>query len=104
MAVSFKRVQGEYPRQFWILFCGRFIGSAGGSLVWPFISIYLRQRLNVPLTTVGLLLAISSGVGLVSQFILGLLSTLAFQFIGMVVTQEPAVCSLADDEGRREWR
>ena len=76
----------------------------GGSLVWPFMTIYLRQRLNVPLTTVGLLLAISSGVGLVSQFILGLLSTLAFQFIGMVVTQEPAVYSLADDEGRKEWR
>jgi len=53
---------------------------------------------------VGFLFAISSWVGLVSQFILGLLSTLAFQFIGMVVTQEPAVYSLADDEGRKEWR
>ena len=37
-------------------------------------------------------------------FILGLLSTVAFQLIGMVVTQEPAVASMADDEGRREWR
>ncbi|HAL61819.1 MAG TPA: hypothetical protein DCP08_05360 [Chloroflexi bacterium] len=61
----------EYPFQFWVIFCGRFIGSAGGSLVWPFISIYLRQRLNIPMTTVGLLFAVSSGVGLVSQFIWG---------------------------------
>ena len=61
----------EYPLQFWILFCGRFIGSAGGSLVWPFMTIYLRQRLEIPLTTVGFLFAISSGVGLFSQAIWG---------------------------------
>jgi MFS family permease len=66
-----KKTTAEYPFQFWILFCGRFIGSAGGSLVWPFMTIYLRQRLNIPLTTVGLLFAVSSGVGLVSQFIWG---------------------------------
>jgi len=66
-----KKTIAEYPFQFWILFCGRFIGSAGGSLVWPFISIYLRQRLNIPMTTVGLLLAVHSAVGLASQFIWG---------------------------------
>ncbi|MFQ6001890.1 MAG: MFS transporter, partial [Anaerolineae bacterium] len=36
-------------------------------------------------------------------FILGLLSTVAFRFIGMVITQKPAVSSMADDEGRRGW-
>jgi MFS family permease len=61
----------EYPLQFWVLFCGRFISSAGGSLVWPFITIYLRQRLGIPLTTVGVLFAISSGVGLFSQAVWG---------------------------------
>ncbi|MFQ5886535.1 MAG: MDR family MFS transporter [Anaerolineae bacterium] len=66
-----KKTLAEYPFQFWVLFCGRFIGSAGGSLVWPFMTIYLRQRLNISLTTVGLLFAVSSGVGLVSQFIWG---------------------------------
>jgi MFS family permease len=61
----------EYPFQFWILFCQRFIGSTGGSLVWPFLTVYLRQRLEIPLTTVGFLFAISSGVGLFSQAIWG---------------------------------
>ncbi len=61
----------EYPPQFWILFCGRFIGSAGGSIVWPFLSVYLRQRLDIPLTTIGFLFAISSVVGLFSQAIWG---------------------------------
>ncbi len=71
MAVSFKRVRGEYPRQFWILFLGQLISSSGGSLVWPFMTIYLRQKLEIPLTTVGSLLALSSGMGLLSQFALG---------------------------------
>lgn len=71
MISSVKKTIAEYPFQFWVLFCGRFIGSAGGSLVWPFLTIYLRQRLNLPLTTVGFLFAISSGVGLFSQAIWG---------------------------------
>ncbi len=71
MISRIKNTIAEYPFQFWVLFCGRFIGSAGGSLAWPFITIYLRQRLNIPLTTVGLLLAISSGVGLFSQAVWG---------------------------------
>jgi MFS family permease len=61
----------EYPFQFWILFCQRFIGAAGGSLVWPFFTIYLRQRLEIPLTTVGVLFGISSVVGLFSQAVWG---------------------------------
>jgi MFS family permease len=68
------RIRGtisEYPLQFWVLFCQRFIGAVGGSLVWPFLTVYLRQRLEIPLTTVGLLFAISSGVGLFSQAIWG---------------------------------
>jgi len=63
MAVSFKRVQGEYPRQFWILLLGQLISSSGGSLVWPFMTIYLRQKLEIPLTIVGFLLALSSSWG-----------------------------------------
>lgn len=61
----------EYPLQFWILFCQRFIGSTGGSLVWPFLTLYLRRRLDIPLTTVGFLFAINSAVGLFSQVIWG---------------------------------
>lgn len=71
MTVSLRRVRGQYPRQFWMLFLGQLISSSGGSLVWPFMTIYLRQKLDIPLTTVGFLLAVSSGMGLLSQFFLG---------------------------------
>jgi MFS family permease len=71
MISRIRKTIAEYPFQFWILFCARFIGSAGGSIVWPFLTIYLRQRLDIPLTTVGVLFAISSGVGLFSQAVWG---------------------------------
>jgi hypothetical protein len=46
----------DYPRQFWVILGGMLINSTGGSMVWPFLTIYLRQRLAIPLTTVTLLL------------------------------------------------
>jgi MFS family permease len=61
----------EYPRQFWLLFGGMLITATGGSMAWPFLSIYLRQRLDIPLTTVGLLLSLNSGAGLISTFLAG---------------------------------
>lgn len=61
----------EYPRQFWVLFIGRFISSAGGSLVWPFMTIYLRQKFDIPLSTVGLLFFAWSLVNLAGTGIAG---------------------------------
>jgi MFS family permease len=66
-----KYLVAEYPRQFWVLFGGMLISSIGGSMVWPFLTIYMRQRLDVPLTTVGLLLSLNSGAGLATTFVAG---------------------------------
>jgi hypothetical protein len=51
----FRLLTAKYPRQFWLLFSGLLISSTGGSMVWPFLTILVRQRLGVPMTTVGLL-------------------------------------------------
>ena len=61
----------QYPRQFWILFGGMLITATGGGMVWPFLTIFMRQRLDVPLTTVGLLLTLNSAAGLVTTSIAG---------------------------------
>ncbi len=74
MFVSVERIRqtwASYPRQFWLLLAGSLINSSGGSMVWPFLTIYLRQRLNVPLTTVALLLTVNSLAGLVTMSIAG---------------------------------
>ena len=71
---SFERIRhlvGEYPRQFWLLSAGMLISAIGGSMVWPFLTIYVRQRLDVPLATVGLLIALQSAAGLVTTLVAG---------------------------------
>jgi MFS family permease len=62
---------GEYPRTFWILFWGSLVNSSGSSMVWPFLTIYLREKLDLPLTTVTLLLTVNSMASLVTTFIAG---------------------------------
>lgn len=47
------------------------ISASGWSMVWPFLVIYVRQRLQVHLTTVTLLLALNSVAGLVATSIAG---------------------------------
>jgi MFS family permease len=60
-----------YPRQFWLLFWGVLVNSSGSSMVWPFLTIYLRQRLDVPLTTIALLFTLNSLAGLTSTSLTG---------------------------------
>ena len=60
-----------YPRQFWLLFWGVLVNSSGSSMVWPFMTIYLRQRLDVPLTTIALLFTLNALAGLASTSLTG---------------------------------
>ena len=69
-----RRLTAKYPRQFWLLFGGLLISSTGGSMVWPFLTILVRQRLGVPMTTVGLLLGLYSAAGLVATLLAGSLA------------------------------
>lgn len=60
-----------YPRQFWLLFWGRLISATGSSMFWPFMTIYIRSRLGMPLTDVMLLFTLNSAASLVTTFIAG---------------------------------
>jgi MFS family permease len=62
---------GSYPRQFWILFCGTLVNSAGTSMVWPFLTIYVRELLAIPLAAVTLLFTVNSIAGLVAMSFVG---------------------------------
>jgi MFS family permease len=66
-----RETSASYPRQFWLLFWGVLVNSSGASMVWPFLTIYLRQRLDVPLTTIALLLTLNALAGLASTSITG---------------------------------
>ncbi len=65
-----KRLQNfitEFPRQFWIVFTGTLINSTGGGMVFPFLTLYLNQHLNLSMTWVGVILAFWSVSGLFGQ-------------------------------------
>lgn len=61
----------RYPRQFWLLFAGMLISTAGSSMVWPFLTIYLREKLDLPLTTIALILTVNSTASLTTMFAAG---------------------------------
>ena len=70
----FQRLNGlisEFPRQFWILFGGTLVNSTGSGMVFPFLTLYLHQRLNISMTVVGAILTLWAISGLIGQLIGG---------------------------------
>jgi MFS family permease len=61
----------RYPRQFWLMFCGMLISTVGASMIWPFLMLYLSEKLHVPLTTAAALATLNATVGVISSFIVG---------------------------------
>jgi oligosaccharide:H+ symporter len=64
----------EYPRQYWILFFGAFINSAGAGLVFPFLSLYLTKKLKFSMTEVGISFAFFAVMSVISQVMGGVLA------------------------------
>jgi MFS family permease len=70
----FKRVHTtilEYPSQFWLMASGLLISSAGSSMIWPFLMIYVSEKLDLSLSTVSTLITINATTGLLTSFIAG---------------------------------
>lgn len=61
----------NFPRQFWLMFIGMLISTIGSSMIWPFLMIYVSERLSLPLTFTAMLLTVNSIMGLTSSFIAG---------------------------------
>ena len=53
------------------MFCGMLISTSGASMIWPFLMIYVSERLKLPLATVASLMTLSSAMGLISSFVFG---------------------------------
>lgn len=58
-----------YSRQFWLLFVGSFFTRASISMIWPFVTVIIRERLDIALTTAALLLTIQSISSLLSTLV-----------------------------------
>lgn len=67
--LSKRKSKTVYPRQFWLLFWGSFFTRASISMIWPFVTVIIRDRLDVSLTTAALLITIQSVSSLLSTLI-----------------------------------
>lgn len=73
LAARVGAISTEYPGQFWTLFWGSLINSAGGGLVFPFVSLYLTKQLGFSMTDVGVIFALFAVTGVASQIVGGIL-------------------------------
>jgi len=56
------------------MIAGIVISTAGGSMIWPFLLIYVSGKLDLPLSTVATLISINAGTGIFSSFLAGTLA------------------------------
>jgi MFS family permease len=61
----------RFPSQFWLILAGLLLAETGSSLIWPFMTIYLRSTLDIPLVVVASLMTITSLTSLASSLITG---------------------------------
>ncbi len=62
-----------YPRQFWLLFCGMLISTIGSSMIWPFLMIYVTEKLGLKVGAAASLNSINAACGLLAVFFVGTL-------------------------------
>ena len=75
----------KYPPQFWVLFWGMLISTTGAGMIWPFLMIYVSEKLALPLTSIAVLMTMHAAAGLVSSFFVGTLTDKAGRKITMSI-------------------
>ena len=61
-------ITSQYPREFWFLMIGSIVFTTGASLVWPFLSIYIQEKLDIPLRYSTLLISLRAFSGVLASF------------------------------------
>jgi len=60
-----------YPVQFWLILGGLLISTIGTSMIFPFLTIYVSEQLDLPLAEVASLITLNGFVALVASFSAG---------------------------------
>ena len=64
----------EFPSKFWIVVLVSFIDRIGGTLLFPFFSLYITQKFGVGMTQAGIILGMFSAFGLIGSMVGGALT------------------------------
>lgn len=70
----FRKIYHEFPRRFWMVVVVSFIDRVGGTMLFPFFSLYITNKFGVGMTEAGLVLGIFSIFGLFGGMIGGALT------------------------------
>ena len=71
MFANFRKTYDKFPLPFWVLTLATFIDRIGGTLIFPFFSLYITDKFNVGMTEAGWLLAIWSISGMLGTLVGG---------------------------------
>lgn len=71
---NLKNTYRRYPRHFWTLIIAMFIDHLGGSLVFPFLSLYITKKFNVGFSAVGIIFALHSSAAFFGNILGGALT------------------------------
>ncbi|WKZ42098.1 MAG: MFS transporter [Anaerolineales bacterium] len=74
MLTRLRKLYHEFPQKFWIIVLTFFIDSIGGTLLFPFFSLYITGKFNVGMTQAGMVLATFSIFGIAGNMIGGALT------------------------------
>lgn len=71
---NIKKTYNEFPRLFWVVVLTRFIDALGGTILFPFFSLYVTQKFGVGMMQAGILLGMNSFFALAGSTVGGALA------------------------------
>lgn len=60
-----------YPHAFWVLFGGTLLNRIGESMIWPFLTVFMRDRLDIAVAKVTFLLTLQAIASIIATSITG---------------------------------
>ena len=69
-----RNIYNEFPSKFWVVVATVFIDRIGGTLLFPFFSLYITEKFSVGMTQAGIVLGTFSAFGMVGSMIGGALT------------------------------
>jgi MFS family permease len=74
MLTKLAKIYHEFPSKFWIVVLVSFIDRIGGTLLFPFFSLYITQKFGIGMTQAGIILGAFSLFGLIGSMLGGALT------------------------------
>jgi MFS family permease len=74
MFSKLRKIYHEYPSRFWTVVGVMFIDRVGGTMLFPFFSLYITQKFSVGMTQAGVILGFFSIFGMIGGMIGGALT------------------------------